>query len=188
MNNPANVTEISNSGFTLTTGSPTWVSVPVTVPPGFDMIRFNYEFLSSAHGRFQISVDGTNVFEAVEDFSPGLQDSGWLLLADDPAKTNFVVTALIDSAGGPTSSLRVSGFQAGQMKALAVPAPALAIESAGTQLKLKWSRWHDQMQLESAQTLGGTWAQVPGQPRLESNWLFVLVSPSQGSMFFRLKQ
>jgi len=187
MSNPAKVTDVSSTGFTLITGSPTWVSMPVTVPAGFDLIRFNYQFLSSAHGTFDLAVEGTNVLEALEDYSSGLQDSGWLLLADDPSKTNFVVTATIDPAGGPTSSIRVSNFQVGQMQATNVT-PTLAITSAGGQLKIRWPRWFNLMQLQTAQTLNGSWTQVAGQPQLDGDWLFISPSPSLQSQFFRLTQ
>jgi hypothetical protein len=185
VSDPAKVTNITDAGFTLTTASPTWASFPVAVPAGFEVIRFHYEFLSSASGSLDLFIDEVPSYQASESIASGPQNSGWILLATDPPGGSSVVRFLVTAGGSASSVVRVSGIQLGRLEGSKIERK-LMIEEFGGKLRVKWPRWFSEVLLQSSETLDGDWQPVPAAPDLDGDWLFIPVVPEGRSKFYRI--
>ena len=111
------VTDISESGFVMTTGSPVWLSANVDLADDFSMVQFEYEFLSSSDGVLSVFVNGDQVFEDHEIYSDDAEHSGWIWLGQErqPGLHNIVFQL---DPNNVQSSVAISNIEVGAASVL----------------------------------------------------------------------
>jgi hypothetical protein len=103
----------------LTTGSPVWAEVPVTLTEPSDFILFAYEFLTDAEAKLSVYWQGDLVYEVLRsEVDSGVnQDIIWTGTVWSPG--DYVLKFEVDPLTNAAASLEVSGVQFG-----ATPEPA----------------------------------------------------------------
>jgi hypothetical protein len=155
------VTGVGTTGFTMRTGSPVWLSTPLDVPPGFDLLRFEYEFLSKSSGHLTLALDGEPAFEVEEALESGKKVTDWIWLGTSAGATAREARFALDTGSASGSQVRISALKVGKLGSGA-SLPTLSVQRAGDKLGIFWSLQPDSWVLESAADPLGLWTSWSG--------------------------
>jgi uncharacterized membrane protein len=114
------VSEITESGFTMATGSPVWLTATFNVSEGVEFFRFDYDFLSQSQGRLSVFVDEQQTYILSEGFSSGLESSDWQWLGDDLSDGLHNIRFELDTSSIVQSVVRISNFELGLLASLTI--------------------------------------------------------------------
>jgi len=150
------VSEIDADGFTMTTGSPVWVEVAVSIPQTVNEMRFDYEFLSQRDGVLQVWFDEDLVFVAEEQFSQGAQTSSWTWAGSDVEPGQHTIRFELEAAE-VGSAVRISLIETG-FSTVSELTPTLHLGRNGAAYGLSWPGVFSHWKLMTAPTPEGPWS------------------------------